>query len=61
MAKILGLGYPGGVMIDKLAKEGDPRRYDFPRPMLHKQNFDFSYSGLKTALRTHAESTARGL
>ncbi len=55
VAKIMGLGYPGGVVIDRLAKEGDPNRFKFPRPMLDKSEFDFSFSGLKTALRTHVE------
>jgi N6-L-threonylcarbamoyladenine synthase len=50
VAKLLGLGYPGGVVIDRLAAEGRPDAIDFPRPMLHKKNFDFSFSGLKTAV-----------
>ena len=49
VAKLLGLGYPGGKVIDDLAEKGDPRRYDFPRPML-KQGLDFSFAGLKTAV-----------
>lgn len=51
IAKMLGLGYPGGPIIDKLAKDGDPKRFDFPRSMIHKSNFDFSFSGLKTSVR----------
>ena len=47
-----GLGYPGGAVIDKLAKEGDPRAYNFPMPSLHKGDhyYDLSYSGLKNAV-----------
>jgi len=50
-AKILGLGYPGGPALSKLAKEGDPEKYRFPRPMIDKPNLDFSFSGLKTFAR----------
>lgn len=50
VAKMLGLPYPGGVEIDRLARGGDPERFDFPRPMWTKKNFDFSFSGLKTAV-----------
>jgi N6-L-threonylcarbamoyladenine synthase len=49
-AKLLGLGYPGGALIDRLAAEGDPRAIDFPRPLLNRDNLDFSFSGIKTAL-----------
>ncbi|EKD27387.1 MAG: hypothetical protein ACD_79C00739G0026 [uncultured bacterium] len=50
-AKLLGLPYPGGPVIDKLAKTGDPFSYQFPRALLkNKNNFDFSFSGLKTAV-----------
>ena len=49
VAKMLDLPYPGGPEIDKLAERGDPHRFAFPRPMIHEQNFDFSFSGLKTA------------
>ena len=49
-AKLLGLGYPGGPALAALAEEGDDSAYDFPRPMLNKPNFDFSFSGLKTAV-----------
>lgn len=51
VAKLLGLGYPGGPLIDMLAKDGDKNRYDFPRGLLTAENFDFSFSGLKTAVR----------
>ncbi len=50
VAKLLGLGYPGGALIDRLADQGDPEAITFPRPMLHKPNFDFSFSGIKTAV-----------
>ncbi len=48
-ARLLGLGYPGGPAIDRLAKEGNPRAYDFPRAWL-EGSYDFSFSGLKTAV-----------
>lgn len=51
-AKALGLGYPGGVEIDRLSKNGDPAAVSFPRP-LNDESFDFSFSGLKTALLNH--------
>lgn len=47
-AKVLGLAYPGGPEIAKLAKHGDPSTYHFPRPMLNRPGLDFSFSGLKT-------------
>jgi len=47
-AKILGLPYPGGPALAKLAEEGDPKRYRFPRPMTERPGLDFSFSGLKT-------------
>ena len=50
VAKILDLGYPGGPKIEELAKTGDPTSFQFPRPMTNKNNFDFSFSGLKTAV-----------
>lgn len=50
VAKMLGLPYPGGPEIQKLASKGDPRAIAFPRPMLHDKNYDFSYSGLKTSV-----------
>ena len=51
-AKLLGLGYPGGPAISRLAEYGDPKAYTLPRPMLHLKNLDFSFSGLKTAVLT---------
>ena len=52
VAKMSGLTYPGGALIDKLAQQGDVHRFDFPRPMLHRPGFDFSFSGIKTAVLT---------
>ncbi|MFA5700383.1 MAG: tRNA (adenosine(37)-N6)-threonylcarbamoyltransferase complex transferase subunit TsaD [Desulfuromonas sp.] len=52
VAKMCGLGYPGGAKIDELAARGDARMFDFPRPMLHHKGYDFSFSGLKTAVMT---------
>ncbi len=49
-AKLLGLGYPGGPALAALAEDGDDTAFDLPRPMLNKPNFDFSFSGLKTAV-----------
>ncbi|MEI7512512.1 MAG: tRNA (adenosine(37)-N6)-threonylcarbamoyltransferase complex transferase subunit TsaD [Candidatus Uhrbacteria bacterium] len=50
-AKLMGLPYPGGPQIAKLALEGDVKGFDLPRPMLRDGSFDFSFSGLKTAVR----------
>lgn len=47
-AKLLGLGYPGGPALARLAQDGDPSRYRFPRPMTDRPGLDFSFSGLKT-------------
>ncbi len=52
-ARLLGLNYPGGPAIAALAEGGDPQAIRFPRAWLDRQRFDFSFSGLKTALRTH--------
>lgn len=49
-AKMMGLGYPGGPVIDRLASEGDPKRFRLPRPYPSLDRLDFSFSGLKTAL-----------
>ena len=56
VAKLLGLGWPGGPVLERLAARGDPARYDFPRPMLGRPGCDFSFSGLKTAV---AQAVAR--
>ncbi len=50
VARLLGLSYPGGPEIEKLAKFGNPEAINFPRPMLNQKNYDFSFSGLKTAV-----------
>ncbi|MBL6972167.1 MAG: tRNA (adenosine(37)-N6)-threonylcarbamoyltransferase complex transferase subunit TsaD, partial [Desulfobacterales bacterium] len=55
VAKMLELGYPGGAVIDRMAKEGDPDKIVFPRPFLDKLVFDFSFSGLKTAVKRHIQ------
>jgi len=52
IAKLLDIGFPGGPVIDKLSKEGNPQAFKFPRPMLNKANDDFSFSGLKTSVLT---------
>lgn len=49
-AKLLGLGYPGGPALAALAEQGNERRFDLPRPLLNRAGFDFSFSGLKTAV-----------
>jgi len=53
VAKMLDLGYPGGGIIDRLAKKGDPAKITFPRPYLDKSTFDFSFSGIKTAVNRY--------
>ena len=57
-AKLLGLGYPGGPQVEKEALRGDVKRFALPRPMQHRKDADFSFSGLKTALRLEAERIA---
>jgi len=49
--KLMGLAYPAGPEIDRLAEQGNPRAFDFPRPLLHDTGDDFSFSGLKTSVR----------
>ena len=51
VSKMLGLGYPGGPIVDKRAQMGNPKRFHFPRPLCDKPNCDFSFSGIKTAAR----------
>ncbi len=51
VAKMLGLGYPGGPVIEKKARQGNPQTQIFPRAMLEKDSLDFSFSGLKTSVR----------
>ncbi len=57
-AKLLGLGYPGGPLVEKEAAKGDAQRFALPRPMSGRRDADFSLSGLKTALRLEAEKIA---
>jgi len=56
-AKLLGLGYPGGPALARLAGSGDASRITLPRPMLHSGDLDFSFSGLKTAVMTKLKNT----
>ena len=56
VAKMLGLGYPGGPAVEDAARSGDPRRFALPRPMLGRPGCHFSFSGLKTAVRQMAET-----
>lgn len=51
VAKLLDLGYPGGPAIEKLARDGNPKRFDLPRPLAGRPGCDFSFAGLKTAVR----------
>jgi len=60
IAKFLNLGYPGGPIIEKLAKEGDPSSIQFPRPILNDKSYDFSFSGLKTAVIYHIKKLDKG-
>ncbi|MFZ5691415.1 MAG: tRNA (adenosine(37)-N6)-threonylcarbamoyltransferase complex transferase subunit TsaD [Pseudomonadota bacterium] len=57
-AKLLGLGYPGGPQVERMAVRGDPHRFALPRPLQHRRQPDFSLSGLKTAVRLEAERIA---
>jgi len=63
VAKMLGLGYPGGAVIEKTARSGNPRKIIFPRAYLDKSQYDFSFSGIKTAVKryiqTHPEEYLR--
>ena len=52
-AKIMGMPYPGGALIDRMAQNGDPGAIRFPRPLLHDGSLNFSFSGLKTAVLQH--------
>jgi len=55
VAKLLNLGYPGGPVIDKMARQGDPNFHHFPRALNRKDNYDFSFSGFKTSVRNYLE------
>lgn len=59
VAKLLGLGYPGGIVIDKLAATGNPVAHTFPRALPQRDDFDFSFSGLKTAVSTFLAGRAK--
>ena len=61
VSKIMGLGYPGGGVIGRLANSGDPGRISFPRAYLDKDRFDFSFSGLKTAVNQYIQRCADDL
>ncbi len=58
VAKMLGLGYPGGPIVDNRAKLGNPNAFKFPRPLCDKPGCDFSFSGIKTAARTFLDKSA---
>ncbi|WP_416896298.1 MAG: tRNA (adenosine(37)-N6)-threonylcarbamoyltransferase complex transferase subunit TsaD [Minwuia sp.] len=60
-AKLLELGFPGGPAVERCALEGDPARFDLPRPMLGREALDFSFSGLKTAVRQTALGLGAGI
>jgi N6-L-threonylcarbamoyladenine synthase len=59
VGKLLGLGYPGGPVIDRLAHEGDATRFVLPRPMSRRDSLEFSFSGLKTNIARHVEEHGR--
>jgi N6-L-threonylcarbamoyladenine synthase len=59
VAKLLGLGYPGGPVVDRLAHEGDASRFELPRPMSRKDSLEFSFSGLKTNIARYVEQHGR--
>ncbi len=59
-AKLLGLDYPGGPAVARLAEQGDPRRFRFPRPMTDRPGLDFSFSGLKTFTLTTLQRESKG-
>ena len=60
-AKLLGLGYPGGPALARLAEHGDPAAFKLPRPLLHSGNLDFSFAGLKTAVMVQAKKLGDSL
>ncbi len=55
VARMLGLGFPGGPHLDRLARSGDAAAFAFPRSLIHESGYDFSFSGLKTAVRYHLD------
>lgn len=60
-AKVMGLPYPGGPILSKLAEHGDPEAFKLPRPLLHSGDLDFSFAGLKTAVLTQAKKLGDAL
>ena len=56
VSKAIGFGYPGGIIIDRLAKKGDPSKIIFPRAYLDKSGFDFSFSGIKTSVNRYIQT-----
>jgi N6-L-threonylcarbamoyladenine synthase len=60
-AKLLGLGYPGGPALSRLAQQGDAAAFKLPRPLLHSGDLDFSFAGLKTAVLTQVNKLGAGL
>jgi N6-L-threonylcarbamoyladenine synthase len=60
-AKLLGLGYPGGPALSRLAQQGDPASFKLPRPLLHSGDLDFSFAGLKTAVLTQVNKLGDAL
>jgi N6-L-threonylcarbamoyladenine synthase len=57
VAKLLNLGYPGGPIVEDYAKKGDSKKIKFPRPLIHSGDLNFSFSGLKTAVRREIEKS----
>ncbi|HBH38636.1 MAG TPA: tRNA (adenosine(37)-N6)-threonylcarbamoyltransferase complex transferase subunit TsaD, partial [Curvibacter sp.] len=60
-AKLMGLPYPGGPVLARLAEHGDSAAFKLPRPLLHSGNLDFSFAGLKTAVLTQAQRLGNDL
>jgi N6-L-threonylcarbamoyladenine synthase len=60
-AKLMGLGYPGGPALSRLAQGGDPVAFKLPRPLLHSGDLDFSFAGLKTAVLTQVKKLGADL
>jgi N6-L-threonylcarbamoyladenine synthase len=60
-AKLMGLGYPGGPALSRLAEQGDAQAFKLPRPLLHSGDLDFSFAGLKTAVLTQAKKLGADL
>jgi N6-L-threonylcarbamoyladenine synthase len=60
-AKLLGLGYPGGPALSRLAEQGDPKAFKLPRPLMHSGDLDFSFAGLKTAVLTQVKKLGADL